>query len=67
MRQVELPAFVSQVAAASSHFLHVCKLPPEENKMVPRVKLQLRGLPLQRPEINFGAFILQERHTMGVR
>lgn len=37
--------------------LHVCKLPPEVNKMVPRVNCSSAG-PLQRPEINFGAFIL---------
>lgn len=46
--------------------LHVWKLPPEVNKMVPSVNSSFAG-PLQRPEINFGAFILWERHTMGVR
>lgn len=46
--------------------LHVCKLPPEVYKMVPSVNSSSAG-PLQRPEINFGAFILWERHTMGVR
>lgn len=46
--------------------LHVWKLPPEVNKMVPSVNSSTAG-PLQRPEINFGAFILWERRTMGVQ
>lgn len=47
--------------------LHVCKLPPEEHKMVPCVKSAALWAPLQRPEINFaGIYSPKERHTMGV-
>lgn len=51
------PAFGSQVVVVELAVLHVCKLPPEVNKMVPCVNSSSVG-PLQRPEINFGAFIL---------
>lgn len=44
MRQVELLHLALLGCGGELAVLHVCKLPPEENKMVPCVKLQLRGL-----------------------